>query len=191
MTTAAFLSWLVMHGVRLSACGDRLLVDAPKGVLADPIVTGLREHKAGLLEIIRKSADSGYSDRTRGSNPGSMVLSPAMAESAAAADELPPWADPTNPAVQAARAEAERLGVLDVRFPVDNGSDVSFNLAKQFTAEERMWAELATMPPNVLKDRASRTDDPETKRRLLALARRKPTVIQADVNNEDGDAIPF
>lgn len=37
-----------------------------------------------------------------------------------------------------------------------------------------MWAELATMPPNVLKDCASRTDDPETKRRLLALARREP-----------------
>ena len=100
-------------------------------------------------------------------------------------------ADPTNPAVQAARSEAERLGVLDVRFPIDNGSDVSFNLADESTAEERMWAELATMPPTVLRDRACRTDHPETKRRLLALAGRKPTVIQTDVNNEDGDAIPF
>ena len=41
-------------------------------------------------------------------------------------------------------------------------------------SDEAMWAELATMPPNVLKDRASHTDDPETKRRLLALARRGP-----------------
>lgn len=38
---------------------------------------------------------------------------------------------------------------------------------------DALWAELATLPPVVLKDRASRTDDPETKRRLLSLARKK------------------
>ena len=32
-------------------------------------------------------------------------------------DELPSWADPQNPDVRAARAEAECLGVLDVTFP--------------------------------------------------------------------------
>jgi len=181
MTTAALFHWLVMHDIRLSARGERLLVDSPKGVLADHLVTELREHKAGLLAIIRGGDDNVDVDRTTGNGPGSGVLSTAMQDSAAIVAELPAWADPTNPDVQAARSEAERLGVFDVRFPIDIGPDVSFNLADESTAEDRMWAELATMPATVLRDRARRTDHLETKRRLLALARREPAAIQAAV----------
>lgn len=43
----------------------------------------------------------------------------------------------------------------------------------QVSPVDAFWAELANMPPAVLRDRASRTDDPETKRRLLDLARKK------------------
>ncbi len=58
--------------------------------------------------------------------------------------------------------------------PVDPSDADEREAIQKVESDEAMWAELATMPPNVLKDRASHTDDPETKRRLLALARRGP-----------------
>ena len=72
-------------------------------------------------------------------------------------------------------------------FAADDSDRLEREAIQAAESAEAMWAELATMPPNVLKDRASRTDDPETKRRLLALAQRKPVVVQVGVNDEDGD----
>lgn len=112
MTVAGLLHWLAMHDVRLSKRGGRLLVDSPKGVLADPLLAELRQHKAELLVIVRDSGDTGDGDRTSGRSPRSGVLSPASANSAAAAGDLPPRAN-----VRAARERARRLGVLDGPFP--------------------------------------------------------------------------
>ena len=124
MTAAGLFRWLVTHDVRLSACGERLLVNASKGVLAGPIVTELREHKAGLLTIV----ESGVLSSGRSS--------------------------PTNADVRAARAKAWRLGVLDVRFPVDNGSDVLQKLTSSpADSYAAMGAEQATMPATVLRDK--------------------------------------
>lgn len=116
MTMKAFHNWLVMHDVRLSACGERLLVDAPMGFLAVRIVTELCEHKAGLLAIIRRSGDGGDSDGTTGSSPGSGVVSPAMADSAAKAAPSDPWDNSDRlerEAIMAVEAEEER-GAFDV-----------------------------------------------------------------------------
>ena len=74
--------------------------------------------------------------------------------------------------------------------------------ADEASAADVMWAKLATLPPAMLKDRASRTDDPEIKRQLIALAQRRPApdrsvevghqaaAIRAGMNAEDGNDFP-
>lgn len=52
MTATALLADLLSRGVGLSADGDRLHVDAPKGVLTDADVAALHQHKPQILAIL-------------------------------------------------------------------------------------------------------------------------------------------
>jgi hypothetical protein len=60
MTTMMFLKELQALGVRLTANGDKLGVNAPRGVLTDAIRARLVEHKAALLALL--SSDHGCAD---------------------------------------------------------------------------------------------------------------------------------
>jgi hypothetical protein len=52
MTAILFLKELQALGVRLTANGDKLRVNAPGGVLTDAIRAGLVEHKVALLALL-------------------------------------------------------------------------------------------------------------------------------------------
>ena len=57
MTAAALLAALQTRGVRLAAVGDRLRVEAPRGVLTAADRAALAAHKAALLALLRADAD--------------------------------------------------------------------------------------------------------------------------------------
>lgn len=52
MTATALLDTLWTKGARLSVDGDRVAVDAPKGVLTDVVRQAIRTHKAVLLDLV-------------------------------------------------------------------------------------------------------------------------------------------
>lgn len=52
MTCTLLLEQLRQRDIRLSQRGDRLVVDAPRGVLTKHLRETLRRHKAGLLTIL-------------------------------------------------------------------------------------------------------------------------------------------
>ncbi len=52
MTGEVLLEQLRERDIRLSANGDRLVVDAPRGTLTERLRGTLREHKAELLAIV-------------------------------------------------------------------------------------------------------------------------------------------
>ncbi|MCH7884414.1 MAG: hypothetical protein IIC01_04110 [Planctomycetes bacterium] len=52
MTGEVLLEQLRERDIRLSANGDRLVVDAPRGALTEQLRGTLREHKAELLAIV-------------------------------------------------------------------------------------------------------------------------------------------
>ena len=52
MTGEALLEQLRDRDIRLSANGDRLVVDAPRGALTEQLRWTLQEHKAELLAIV-------------------------------------------------------------------------------------------------------------------------------------------
>ncbi len=60
-------------------------------------------------------------------------------------------------------------------------------MADEAPGADALWADLAALPAMVLDDRASRTDDPEIKRRLLALAREKRKE-DGQVDTAEGEA---
>ena len=52
MTPVELLTKLRSHDVILTACGDRVRVDAPAGVLSDAMHQAIRQHKAALLAML-------------------------------------------------------------------------------------------------------------------------------------------
>jgi len=56
MTALVFLEDLHAKGVHLTVKGDRIAVDAPKGVLTDVARQGVRQHKAELLVLLQETA---------------------------------------------------------------------------------------------------------------------------------------
>jgi hypothetical protein len=52
MTTLDLVTTLRSHNVILTACGDRLRVDAPAGVLSDEMRQAIRTHKVALLAML-------------------------------------------------------------------------------------------------------------------------------------------
>jgi hypothetical protein len=52
MTLAELMTTLRSHDVILTACGERLRVDAPEGVLSDEMRQAIRTHKAALLAML-------------------------------------------------------------------------------------------------------------------------------------------
>lgn len=118
---AALLNEMERRGVEFQADGSRLRYRPVKAVSPE-FLSRLRTHKDELLAILRERHGTGDGDITTGSGPGSGVLSPASADSAASPDKLPPWTDPKNAYVRAARAEARRLGVLDDPLPTNPAS---------------------------------------------------------------------
>ncbi len=65
MTARALLADLAARDVRLSVAGDRLRVNAPRGVLTTELRRTLSEHKVELLSLL-----SG-----RGESPGTLLAS--------------------------------------------------------------------------------------------------------------------
>lgn len=57
MTAQELLDLLAARGVRLTATGDRLHIDAAKGVLTPELRATLAERKAALLEVLRGPDD--------------------------------------------------------------------------------------------------------------------------------------
>ena len=53
MNPATLIDDLTRKGVHLSAKGDRLLVDAPKGVLTNEVLGALRDLKPEILAVLR------------------------------------------------------------------------------------------------------------------------------------------
>jgi hypothetical protein len=60
MTTTSLLSDLQRLGVDVTAKGDKLVINAPKGVLTPEIRARIAEQKVALLALL--SAQQGYSD---------------------------------------------------------------------------------------------------------------------------------
>ena len=58
MNALDLLTDLRSRGVHLSPSGDRLRYRAPRGVLTDELLGQLRDHKAELLEELRRSTPS-------------------------------------------------------------------------------------------------------------------------------------
>ena len=52
MTGEVLLEQLRDRDIRLSANGDRLVIDAPRGALTEQFRRSLQEHKAELLAIV-------------------------------------------------------------------------------------------------------------------------------------------
>jgi TubC N-terminal docking domain len=52
MTPVELVTTLRCDDVILTACGDRLRVDAPEGVLSDELRQAIRQHKAALLAML-------------------------------------------------------------------------------------------------------------------------------------------
>ena len=57
MNTAEIMAHAAHNDIRLRAEGERLLVDAPKGVLTSEFSTVLKTHKADLLAALSKNVD--------------------------------------------------------------------------------------------------------------------------------------
>ena len=56
MTATALLDELRTRGVHLALEGERLAVDAPKGVLTDDVRRAIRQHKQALLALLAQPA---------------------------------------------------------------------------------------------------------------------------------------
>jgi hypothetical protein len=52
MTLVEIVTMLRSHDVLLTACGDRLRVDAPAGVVSDEMRQAIHQHKAALLALL-------------------------------------------------------------------------------------------------------------------------------------------
>jgi hypothetical protein len=52
MTLMEIVTMLRSHDVLLTACGDRLRVDAPAGVVSDEMRQAIHQHKAALLAML-------------------------------------------------------------------------------------------------------------------------------------------
>ena len=59
MTTSDLLDWAASKGIRLSVNGDKLHVDAPKGILTDGLKAILKARKPELLPILQRRGPSG------------------------------------------------------------------------------------------------------------------------------------
>ncbi|MBK1644844.1 hypothetical protein CKO25_09320 [Thiocapsa imhoffii] len=58
MSVAGILSSLLEQGVRLRAEGERLVVNAPAGVMTEEMAASIRAHKADILAALREIADA-------------------------------------------------------------------------------------------------------------------------------------
>ncbi|MEE4186789.1 MAG: amino acid adenylation domain-containing protein [Gammaproteobacteria bacterium] len=55
---AALLRQLRAHGVELWSAAGKLRYNAPRGIVSDDVLAAMREHKAGLLQLLDAEADS-------------------------------------------------------------------------------------------------------------------------------------
>lgn len=125
MTPTMLLARLSALGVRLSASGERLRTEAPKGVLTPDLLALLREHKEGLLAALRcpsrhgnpepQAQNCGFRDVTPGNAPRNTGDVPDEwaehhAERAAIMEHDAPDAHPTREAAdRAAWADTVRV----------------------------------------------------------------------------------
>jgi hypothetical protein len=56
MTPVEIVTTLRSHDVILTACGDRLRVDAPEGVLSEEMRQAICQHKTALLALLAQPA---------------------------------------------------------------------------------------------------------------------------------------
>jgi hypothetical protein len=59
MNARAILAKLREHDIRVSACGERLLIDAPTGALTDDLRAALSESKPEILAMLADAAEHG------------------------------------------------------------------------------------------------------------------------------------
>lgn len=75
---AALVAELHAMGVRLWAEGDRLRINAPKGVLTEALRARLTEHKAALLTLLQAAAGEGATAITAVARPERIPLAPSQ-----------------------------------------------------------------------------------------------------------------
>ncbi len=75
---AALVAELHAMGVRLWAEGDRLRINAPKGVLTDALRARLKEHKAALLTLLQAAAGDSAATITAQTRPARIPLAPSQ-----------------------------------------------------------------------------------------------------------------
>ena len=63
MTASTLLDRLHRRGVRFRIDGDRLRWVAPAGVMTEADLTALREHKAGVLAVLREDERDRFEER--------------------------------------------------------------------------------------------------------------------------------
>ena len=88
MTTAALLEQLQHKGIRIRVERDQLVVDAPKGVLTEPLRQAIRVQKVALLTVlaqtapVRDAATTVPHGTAQALPPGQLVLSAVATPSA-------------------------------------------------------------------------------------------------------------
>ncbi|MBI4582733.1 MAG: hypothetical protein HY717_01675 [Planctomycetes bacterium] len=112
MTTAVLLAELSRAGVRLAAAGERIRLDAPRGVLTPELRNLLAEHKTEILEALRRVAYP-LACPTCGRRlvliAGRPPDCPGCRLEGRPVPILPAWVPPPGPRPDPARAEVCRL----------------------------------------------------------------------------------
>jgi len=62
----AILATCHENGIVLGVAGEKLTVDAPEGVITSHFLAELRQHKASLIEILRKGGSGPAAQQSRG-----------------------------------------------------------------------------------------------------------------------------